>query len=260
MGILTSVLLTQRNIIEEHTAQQHPLGCRGYTRDGRSFRYAKAGAAITKGRLCTAAAVNASFSDDQQFTTAFTTGETKVGVYWATSANASEGYYDEGYMFINDDHASTDREGMILQIKHIGGSTKSISKSTVTFMDNAGLSTKVSTYSQCGFVKNMYDSIVMAPVSIAAPPVGIALRNIASGKYFWIQTWGVAPIKCAGTVRAGHVLIQDLGTNTGFVKALVTETAAASEIDLSHMQPVVGNCIEVGATTETGLIDLHIAP
>ena len=266
MSFPGSVLLGQWDIVQQHTNQALPLGTRGYTRDGRAFRYAKASGTIKKGRLVTAAAVTAAWSDDQRIeTTAKTSGTTSIKLRSVSSENATGGIYDEGYVFVNDGTG----QGMILQIDHQGWSSQGDTRdyiSTLTFLDEGTLTTKISSgaNTEIGLVKNLYKDVVEAPKAIVSIPVGVALTDIATGKYFWLQTWGIAPVRSAYSSRnqscAGWPTIQTAGTDTGTVGALDSNMQNDSDFPNHWLQPRIGTCVEVGANDEVGLTDLHLAP
>ncbi len=102
----------------------------------------------------------------------------------------------------------------------------------------------------------------MHPKAATSIPLGIAPRSITTAYYFWLQTWGPAACKAGGTLIAGRPAVPELGTNTGYIKTLSTETAATKSSDIGatgvHL-PVIGMIMEVGATTQTGIVYLQIA-
>ena len=288
MSTPNSLPLTQADILKQSATQIIPLGTRGLTKDGRVFRYAKAGAAITKGRLLQAAAVSTNFSDDRTLSPMtevdstkakrYTTDMNKVVMYMSTDVNADDsswkGWYDEGYWFANDGQG----EGQFYQVNVGGwtsGSTSSAMstlvastkqpRSTVEIIDEAKLTTQVTTGTEWGLVKNLYKDIIMHAKNAVGIPVGIALINITSGYFFWCQTWGLAPCRFGGSCVRGKVICADLGTNTGYVGeplniGYACYSSLTSQWAFVDSIPLVGVTIEVGASGETGVIDLHLAP
>ena len=274
MGFPGSILITDGAAREQHSSQRHPLGTRAYTKDGRVFRYANAGAAITRGRLCQARAPG-SWSDDMVFAAAnYAIGTTQVTVLVAcgsTAAKSSDGtenYFKEGYLFINDGTG----EGQYVPIKRQGLWTTASTAghySTVEFQDGAFLPVAVTSASECGFVLNAYKRVVMQPKAITSIPVGIAPRTVTSGYYFWLQTWGPAAYWAGGTLQAGKSAIVDFGTNTGYIRIITTETwkgtgttagGMSSDLKLTGLfMPRIGTIMEVGANNEVGMVYLTIA-
>jgi len=270
MSFPASVLLKAGEEYNQSSSQQHPLGTRGYTRDGRVFRYAQAGAALTVGRLCQCRAPS-SWSDDMVFKQAYTSGTTQVVVLVAcasTGAKSSDGttdYYKEGFLFVNDGSG----EGMYVPIKYQGGwSTDSTANhySTVHFQDGAELTTAVSSGTECGFVLNPYKKVAMHPKTQTSIPIGVTPRAVTNAYYFWLQTWGPAAVRFGGTCYVSRLAFPDLGTNTGYVTIEssdwgVVGSSFTSEPGLIHsgLNPV-GTIMEVGTSGETGIVFLNIAP
>ena len=263
-----SMLISDGEVRTQYTTQRNiPLGTRAFTRDGRVFRWSNAGAAITVGRLCQARAPS-TWSDDMTFKAVnYAIGSSQVVVRIdcaSTAAKSSDGttdYFKEGYLFIN--HGTG--EGQYMPIKYQGGWTTATTAghySTVHFADEAKLTIAVSSASECGFVLNTYKRVVMHPKAATSIPVGIAPLTVSSGRYFWLQTWGPAAYKAGGTLIAGRACIPDLGTNTGFIEIMTSESAATKSSDIGktgEQYPMVGTCMEVGANGETGFIFLTIA-
>jgi len=262
MGFPGSVLLKQGDIYNQSSTKQHPLGTRGYTRDGRVFRYAKAGGtALSAGLLMQAEAPASNFSDDLTLATAYSAGATQVVVYASTGiASTSTGVFNDGYLFVNDGTG----EGQYVQIKKQGGwssDTTANCRSTVSFQDGSKLTAAVSSGSEVGFVKNPYDDIVVYPVSKTSIPLGVTPRAVTANYYFWLQTWGPCPIKCEAAPTVGEALVPATAT-AGSVEDPSSETASTKSSDLGpdYIKPRIGFCMESGAAGETGMVYLMLAP
>lgn len=279
MAFPGSVCLRGGDIYRTSTVQIYPLGTRGYTNDGRVFRYTKNGAtALTVGSLIQAEAVGTE-ADDQLVVTAkgVTSGSTKITANLSTNialtAACPVNEYKEGYLFVNDGTG----EGQMVQIAshELVTSAASGGHTTIMFMDYAEFTTAVSTAStasELGLVKNLYDDVIEFPATMTAPPVGIAPRAVAANAYFWLQTWGVATCKVnsAGTgipavglplmpaTVAGDVSRPALLASTKFTSGGAFDGARATFMAIGR--PIIGTCVEVGADGETGLIDLKLAP
>ncbi len=134
-----SILINEKDVrTQSSTQDDKPLGTRAFTRDGRVFRWAQAGAAITVGRLCQARAPSG-WSDDCEISQE-AVGATQAVVYIgaaSTGAKSSDGttdYFKEGYLFINDGTG----EGQYIPIQYQGGWTTATTAgrySTVHFED-----------------------------------------------------------------------------------------------------------------------------
>jgi len=49
-------------------------------------------------------------------------------------------------------------------------------------------------------MKNPYDSVIVAAVAPTAAVLGVPNVYVAASYYFWLQTWGVCPVKSDTTV------------------------------------------------------------
>lgn len=275
-----SVLLTQGDIYRDlGTVQKYPLGTRGYTRDGRVFRFAlNGGVALAVGRLVQSEAVP-TFADDQTINTAgtVTSGATKCALLFSTNV-ASTGkntanYYNEGYMFVNDGQG----EGQLVRIwKHESfTSDTAMGVSTIQFMPGDELTTRVSTASEIGVIANPYQRVIIPANAVSGIILGIAPRHVDASDYFWLQTWGPSTclvfstnsnipaagfpaVQAATTVGSVMRYYGDATTKKSSVGLCFSTGWRPSQILLSK-QPI-GTVMEVGADDEYGMIDLKLAP
>lgn len=281
MAFPGSVRLNGQHIYRTSSVQIYPLGTRGYLNDGRIFRYTKNGAtALTVGSLIQAEAPSADHKSSLVVTTggSFSSGDTAMLIKFSTDTTGvgtlGADNYKEGYLYFHDGAG----EGMMVQIaSHEAATTVNDAAfwSTMQFMDYAELTTKGSTAttaSNYGIVKNLYDDVIEFPTAMTCVPVGITPRAVAANYYFWLQTWGVAPcrVKSAGTgipavgfplmpaTVAGDVSRPWWNASTKFTSAGVLNGMRTDF--MAAQRPIVGTCLEVGATGETGLIDLKLAP
>lgn len=262
-----SILLNEKNIRAQTVGQIHPLGTRGYTRDGRSFRYAQAAAAITGGRLCQARAVS-SWSINENFKSTYAAGTTKIVMQivstGAPSSEDSTGYFNDGFFLVNNGTG----EGQLTQIDTMRTWTTATTAGLVStiYLYDDGLKANVSTGTECGVVINKYKRVVMHPKAQTAVPVGIAPIDVTISYYFWLQTWGYAAVMMGGTTIAGRAAYPDIGTNTGYVRTASSDwgvkgSSFTSEPGLQYSGlAAVGNIQEVSESGEYGIIDLHLAP
>lgn len=277
MGIVGSILLKGKEIYRTTSDKRHPLGTRGYTRDGRVFRYARNGAtALAVGKLVQAEAPQASLSDDLSVNAAKTSGSTAINITVTTVTTINA--FAEGYFFVNDGAG----EGQMVPIlSHSSASTGSTlaSRMSIEFADGGLLTTYVSTGktgttdSEVGIVRNPYDKAIICPATVTSIPLGITPRAVAANYYFWVQTWGpaVAQVNSAGTgiPAAGFPLVPATvaGAVSRYWGYLSTKDSSATwaggdvrvtMIKYGHYP--IGNCMEVGADGESGMVDLKLAP
>lgn len=277
MGIIGSILLKGKEIYRTTSDKRHPLGTRGYTRDGRAFRYARnGGSALAVGKIIQSEAPQSSLSDDLSVNVGVTSGAEAINITVTTVTTVNA--FAEGYFFVNDGAG----EGQMAQIKsHTSASTGStlLDPMNIEFQHGAVMTTVVSTGasgttdSEVGIVRNPYDKVIIAPATLTATPVGVTPRAVAANYYFWVQTWGpaVAQVNSAGTgiPAVGFPVIP--ATVSGAVSRMwgylstvdSSESWAGGDVRVALIKYAhypLGNCITVGSDGASGLIDLKLAP
>ncbi len=269
MGFPGSVLLSQVMIYEQTADKRHPLGTRGYTRDGRVFRYARSGAtSILIGNLCQSPVIdidldmNAIMADSTDHA-APTTSATKM--FLSTDhSNTTSNVYADGYMFITDGTG----EGQMVQIKSDEPTTGTAGPAycpRFDFFGDGRLQTALDTTSEVGFAKNIYDLVVRgvdaAPTAI---PVGVSPVTTTASYYFWLQTWGPCPVITVGTLIVANVV--SYGSDTAGATARYDKGGGVNVISSGDTGPDVtsavrvGECMSVGTDGEYSLIYLKLAP
>lgn len=280
MAFFNSILLAQGDQYKQYAASRgRPLGTRGYTRDGRAFRWTKNGAtALTPGLLVQSETVGTE-SDDQLVKAGgvVSSGSTKITLNFSTNITLTTALlvneYAEGFLFVNHNQGV----GQMVQVASHETATSAAADghSTVMFMPGNEFTTQVSTASELGIVKNPYDDVVRTTNTLTGPVVGIAPMYVTANYYFWLQTWGPATAKflSSGTnlPKVGYPVVAELSTD-GDVAALFGDaTTKRSSIGgafstgmrnaiLLMYREALGTVIELGATGETGIIDLKLAP
>jgi len=265
MGFPGSVLLSQGEIYKESSTKVLPMGTRGYTRDGRSFRYAKSSAAIAVGRLVQAATISA--LDDAQalaastdVKTTYSTDSHKFYLSSKSSMTTANAFRD-GTLFIS----SGTGIGQYAQVKSHDNWTAAASKyPSVTIYPEDSFSVKPTTSVKVGLIRNVYDDVKVADTSVAKGAwtgmmVGVTPRAIsAADKYFWLQTWGPCACRTQAALHLGRRVIATTATNStdGTVGTPTSSTVAK----LSVTQVTIGQCLQVGAANTAALIYLQLAP
>lgn len=215
------------NPFKASTVKEHAYGQKAETEDGRVFRYAKTGEAITIGALTVSPAIDATLVNCA-VTAAAAIGATSVSfTNAATTATANE--YAEGYAIISYGTGY----GQILKVASHAAWTSG-GASTVTLEDP--LVTALDTTSKIEFTHNPWNGVMMTASSVTKPTGG-ALIAYDSGTYGWFQTKGVFPGTADGTVTAGYQIMADAST--------------AGDIDLvgtATQQYIVGNAIKATAS------------
>ncbi len=261
-----SVLLNQGQIYKQTSDKRMPLGTRGYTKDGRVFRYARSGAtAITIGSLCQGIVIDANLDMDIIMADSTdwgvpTTSDTKIYLSTDQSITTANTYAD-GYLFVTDGTG----EGQMVQIKSNEGTTSAAGPETAPRLDlfeDGTLQTALDTSSEVGLARNIYDAVISAiDAAPTAIPVGVAPVTTSGNYYFWIQTWGPCPVITADTLIVGEVVIYSCATGEGAIAGRGVAGIDSGATDAEVTSAVrVGECMSVGTTGEYSLIYLKLAP
>jgi hypothetical protein len=235
-----SLQLSNQDIRETSAYRKHPLGTLAFTRDGRKFRYAKAGAADI---VCGNALVAGDPVTNHQncaVAVAAAIGDKKVRVtLGATAATADQ--YKDGYLVTRDGTG----EGYIYQID---GNQAADASGTIWVYLRDAIEVALATTSEVSLEYNMYDLVVISATDQADCPAGIAhcAVDTSEAPYFWVQTGGHSPIWNDEATAAGDMLT----TGTGTTGQLEMHDAVG--------EPIWGHTINTGVDGETTLAWLMI--
>lgn len=241
------VQLAQLMFTSSATAQ-HPLGTRGYTDDGRVFRYAKAGVsdlvagqvlqspAIVPGHLALALATSVG---------ATTIGSITIGATCASSVAAN--LYADGYL----QTGAGVGQGYNYRISsHAAVSTGATG--TFNLYPEDALVVALGTTSLVSLIANKYNGVIQAPATTATGViVGVAAYIITATQFGWIQTWGDCPVLCSGAGALGDPLVGISATAGG----AATATAASLLVN-----PVIGYLRQISVDTRYAAADIRISP
>lgn len=249
MSFPDSIALKQGEVIRTGTLGVAPLGTRGTTPDGRVFRYCKAGGAITIGGIVQMEAGNVIatvpqtsnlvLATDLAYGLTISTTFSQIAVkatLWGNATAIVANNFKEGYLMVGGTGRPTG-SGQMFKIKsHTGLTASSTTPPYIVFTleDGEHPETAFTTDVAIGFRKNAYDDVILVVYSAepTAPVVGIAQCAVASGDYFWVQTWGtgMALVGSATTARVPLVTSTD---------AAVTGLAPVSQTTGGDSQPTL---------------------
>jgi hypothetical protein len=229
---------------ESSSSQKHPLGSRGYTPDGRVWRYAQAGAAdLVAGNVQQSAApvpnhlantppvvaVGATFF---QYTPGATVGAANL--------------YAEGYLQVD----TTPGNGYTYTVKN-HPAIPSAAAFTLTLMDDDPIQVALTASSRVGLVHNPFKNVIINPTTATAAVAGVAGYIIVATQYGWIQTWGPCSTLINGTPGVGIGVVIS-ATTAGAVDV----AAVAAEINVR----IIGHMMQVGVSTKMNFVNLKIYP
>lgn len=251
----SSVLLDNGDIYKESSTKKYPIGTRGFTRDGRVYRYTKnGGVALTPGTLIQAEAVNSDMvaqelADSTDWAVP-TTGSTLIRLSTDTSM-ATANFFNDGYLMVTA--GTTGNEvGQVVQVQSSPGTTGTAGPAycpEIFVYSEDKLVTALTTSNTVSLIKNPYDDVVLAVMNdaaITAMPVGVCPISVTVNYYFWLQTWGMTCVFVFGTLDVGH---------SAFFDSTTGSTGAGSVAEVSTGSIPIG-CVSAGLVQYIGT-DAH---
>ena len=181
------------------------LGTKGLMPDGRVFRYSLAGEAITAGLMCQTPLAIANHDMDL-VTAAAAVGATSI-VSTLGGTAVTKDQYKGGTLYVNDGAG----EGQTFRIA-THAAVSSSGDFTVPFEGKQTVKTALTASSLTGIKANPYNGTLLYNTTPDGIPTGFTPTDVASGAYFWQQTYGDAAILVNGTVVLGQCVVP--GTTT----------------------------------------------
>ncbi len=247
------VKLAQGMFVSSST-QQHPLGTRGVSPDGRVFRYALAGATDLIPGTCVQSAVVVA---GHQLLAVNTTSQVAVGgsaVSVTAGSTVVANYYQEGYLVI----ASGAGAGFMYQLdSHAAVSTGATGLfNFYTPTDANTLVTAITTTSVLTLVANPYKGVVIVPATTATGIImGVATYVVTAAQYGWIQTWGICAVEAVGAFAMGQML-NGISATSGQVQFMSAPAVTACAI----VGQYIGNAYQTGVAVTWVPVFLKISP
>jgi hypothetical protein len=255
MSFPGSVFLSEKQIRETTSDQRLPLGTRGYTRDGRVFRYAKNGATkLTAGKLVQAT-VPIWATAQLHFKTIPTSNSTKITIASTASAKVtSANYFAEGFLSVST--AGTTQDGQYVYVKSHTKTTATLGAVYITPYEGSYFKGTLTTANKLNLVNSPFKNVVISRKE-AAPTsmfVGVSTYQVPANYYCWLQTWGACNCKQDGATAwvAGARLIPS-ATDVGAL-------AMGTSVGVAIAKPSVGQAMVVGTDAKYGMAFLTIAP
>lgn len=230
--------IASADVFADSSVQQQDLGAYVETRDGRGFRYCKAGAtALVPGKLQQAAAEDTSNMQDLTVAAA-SAGATSMTTSSTVTLTANQ--LAGGLLVVTS--ASTGA-GQVLRIK---GNTAASSAVTTIYLEDPVVTATTGTV-KVDVKPNPYSGVIVNPATASSAPVGVAVYPITASYYGWIQVKGACPVLADGANAVGASVVASNGV------------AGAVEDVTGTAQAVVGTCLTGVADTEYGLVNLNLA-
>lgn len=235
-----AVVVSAQKIFSESSTQLHGIGECVFSNDGRGFKYCKVGTtALVPGKLYQAPAEDTTNFQDLTVT-APSAGDTSITTTSTVTLTANQ--LAGGSLVIT---SATTNAGQILRV----ASHAAASGAVVTFnLDDPVV------YAPTGTTKvdvhpNPFNAVIVHPTTQSSAPKGVALYKVTAAYFGWLQVCGQAPVLADGGITVGDPVVAS--DNTDGAVEVIADGAA-------ELLPRVGNALTGIATTEYGLIDLHL--
>ena len=222
------------------TTKLHQLGTLMATHDGRKFRYAKAGELLVCGESLQ--------GPDEEVEVDLTVAAGTLGDQFISvtgKGTEAKDFYQDGYIYINLPGSTQVRLYQVAS--HAVLAISAGHKINIT--DSRGVQNTLIGDEEATLQANPFDGVITNAGSTDSGFAGIAVEDIASGSYGWVQTGGV----CAASAN----------TAMAEAEAVTSFSGAAGKVDIrgAVTELVIGYCIrgQTGTgTLETSLIFLTV--
>jgi len=213
--------ITAQDLYTYSTVQQHGVGEKAFSPDGRTFRYVKAGAAaLIPGNWLQSPAIVPNHVNLTP-TAAVAVGATTISVtLGATAATANQ--YAGGMVVIE---LGTTGAGQALLIKsHPAASSSGVL--TLTLDDTVQVATSGTV--TASLVANLYIGAIQTPVTtLTGTPIGVAVGAIPAASFGWICSRGLTGALADGIITVGTV-----------ASAVPSAAAGAAKVMAATLLPV----------------------
>ena len=245
----------QPDVRAESATQLFPIGSTLITDDG-VYRYARCGAdSVSIGKLLQQAAVgNAAQIRNVAVEADAAIGATSVTITTPTGDLTAD-YLKDGYLFVND----ATGEGAVYKIKSHPAASAATS-CVITLVDPLEVALVAET-SKVGLRKNLYDAVIVNPITPTGIPIGVVNHSSFTATYYaWIKTKGIVAVLTNGTIIVGRMVAPGV-TITGSVDTYpITLVEGTPNTYVPGDTPCVGVVMSVGATTEYSLVKIDLDP
>jgi len=235
-----------QSIYEESSTQKYKLGTKLVYPDGRVFRYAEAGEALSKA-LMTSAAENYAYCDAETQSTSGTSvevGDVEITIDVTTGGTWTENDYAGGWI-VNTSGTAT----CIGDIYKVVANKITSTDTLMTVQLETPIRVAWDENSVIYMMKNAYKDVEPFPTTPVGTATGIPLIDVTSGYYFWAQRGGYAPC----IVDDGETVV--MGDAVGH-PATVGDEGACGVVAATDVQ--WGFVVMTGAIDGAALIDLTL--
>lgn len=224
---------------------KYPLGARLESRDGRLWRYAKAGATqLNPGLMGQMTPPHANVDGITQTGMSSNIGDLAINVLLTTGHGYVAGDFAEGWLNIEDGTGA----GYRYRIKY----NTVVTGDTVHRLElHEPIVVATDATSVIAIVPNEYSKVIVRPTTLTGMCVGVAPRIVTAANYYWAQRRG----PCSVLVDAGDTIVVG-----GPVGKPGTDAAAGTfgVVANDGTNPVWGVAVNVAAATKRALVHLTL--
>jgi hypothetical protein len=193
-----------QSVLAQSSTQKEELGALRILRDGRKFRYAKAGAsALAAGKLTVSAAVGADVMNEV-CTAVHAIGDV-VFSETITSATYIENYFAGGYLQVNDGTGEGHQYKILSSTAVTAGTAMILQLDEPIRVATAGTSA-----TEFSIIHSPWQATVES--TTLGCPVGVTPIVVTATYFYWAQTGGPAIALSGNTDAAGKPLYQSTTT------------------------------------------------
>jgi hypothetical protein len=222
------------------TDQLHALGTIMVFANGRKFRYCKAGELLLVAESLQ--------GPDEEVEVDLTVAAGTIGdqfISLTAKGTEAKDFYKEGFIYLSIPGSSSCRLYQIKSHALLAIATGNI----INIVDDAGTQEAIVGDEEAAIQASPWAGVKSHTGGQDAPFVGIAVEDIASGSFGWVQTGGPGIARLSTTVAEGDAITSTSGT--------------ASELDVkaASSEPVVGYVVRGPTGTdsiEVGLVMLTV--
>ena len=234
----------RQTIHEESSTQQYTLGTQLWYGDGRKFRYASSGAALSKAYMTCSATNTPNCVAEAQGTSGVNVeiGDMEITIDVTNASGITDDLYAEGYVSVDTSTGIGDIYKIV--------ACKLLTTTTARLLLETKIRTAWAAGTTISLLRNRFRDVVVFPTTATQPATGIPLIDVTSGYYFWAQTKGEAPcyVDTGDTIVLGE-MVGKPGTHT---------VAGACGVPTAGTSDVWGKVRYVVAAASVAVIDLNL--
>ncbi len=233
-----------QGLYEQSSTAKHRIGTIRRLDDGRVFVYARdSGSGLAPGKLTMGVTGNDAGIITEAIAAASAVGEDHLHVtLGSTTAFATANAMKDGFIWIDDASGGGDMYKIRGHAAILTGAT-----GVINLYDKIRVATTTSNTWSATPCPQLNVELWDAD-DIDGAPAGVPPIDVTASYYFWNQVKGLCAVLTDGTLTLGH----------GVVPSNAVDGAVEESVPATSLDPEIGTCVSVSATTLYSLIYLSI--